>query len=471
MYEAATFDPNSAASGQFNTNLSLNGKFLAFNESNVGLNLVFSNGDVRYLAAWTIDKFTLPTPVSIVKWSQKVTLLGNTNPISQVNIEAYQPNETILGTYPMPIQHTSYIPNTVSTAMGGSTTWQNDNNISGTQVGEATVAGSPGSNIIIQNQGLVEVLQWIGGVLTQIFKTDPGAASVVKLGNTNLTTEALGNMTVDQVLTAVGNTSLSTLLTSGLATLNSLSVTNNATVGGTLGVTGATSMSTASTSGLATLNSASVTNNETVGGTLQVTGASSLDGGIIVENAVALQWEDSTDAARTVMQVDASNNVQLFGITGLDLIQLLDHTGALKMQADLVNAILKIVGTSQTVNGSTSGSMTVNEVLDGPVKVVVVEENAMFQGAGKNMVSLKKPFTTFMWIFNGGCGGVRFDSGGAAQNYNEVNWGSGGGVGTTNTVAYAPHTTAGYISHAVDAIGANGGDAGANNGITIVIGK
>jgi hypothetical protein len=64
--------------------------------------------------------------------------------------------------------------------------------------------------------------------------------------------------------------------------LNSASITNNETVGGTLSVTGATSLSTLSTSGLATLNSVSVTNNATVGGTLSVTGNTSLNGGVTV---------------------------------------------------------------------------------------------------------------------------------------------------------------------------------------------
>ena len=80
------------------------------------------------------------------------------------------------------------------------------------------------------------------------------------------------NTTVGGTLGVTGATTLSTLSTSGAATLSSATVTNNATVGGTLGVTGATTLSTLSTSGAATLSSAAVTNNATVGGTLNVTG-------------------------------------------------------------------------------------------------------------------------------------------------------------------------------------------------------
>ncbi len=89
-----------------------------------------------------------------------------------------------------------------------------------------------------------------------------------------------------------------TLSTTGLATLNSASVTNDlsvgggATVGGALNVTGLSTLSggvqttTLSTTGLATLNSASVTNDlsvgggATVGGALSVTGLSTLSGGV-----------------------------------------------------------------------------------------------------------------------------------------------------------------------------------------------
>jgi len=89
-----------------------------------------------------------------------------------------------------------------------------------------------------------------------------------------------------------------TLSTTGLAALNSASVTNDlsvgggATVGGALNVTGLSTLSggvqttTLITTGLATLNSASVTNDlsvgggATVGGALSVTGLSTLSGGV-----------------------------------------------------------------------------------------------------------------------------------------------------------------------------------------------
>ncbi|MFN9954201.1 MAG: hypothetical protein ACK55I_13965, partial [bacterium] len=82
--------------------------------------------------------------------------------------------------------------------------------------------------------------------------------------------------------------------------------TGNTAVAGTLGVTGNTSLSTLGTSGLATLNSAAVTNNATVGGTLGVTGLTSLNGGVnttnvntsgnvIMSNAGDLTIKDATN--------------------------------------------------------------------------------------------------------------------------------------------------------------------------------
>jgi len=51
--------------------------------------------------------------------------------------------------------------------------YKNDANTASTFI-EATLSGSPGSNIIIKNDGTIQSLEWIAGILTQIFKTGPG---------------------------------------------------------------------------------------------------------------------------------------------------------------------------------------------------------------------------------------------------------------------------------------------------------
>lgn len=148
----------------------------------------------------------------------------------------------------------------------------------------------------------------------------------ITVGN-DLTTTAAA--TVGTTLDVTGNSTLSTVSTSGLATLNSASVTQNAGVGGTLnvtggttlssltttgaaqinsatidttlGVTGATSLSTLSTSGLSTLNALAVTANASVGGTLDMTAGkiSNLLDPTLAQDAASKAYVDARVASGT----------------------------------------------------------------------------------------------------------------------------------------------------------------------------
>jgi cytoskeletal protein CcmA (bactofilin family) len=129
-----------------------------------------------------------------------------------------------------------------------------------------------------------------------------------------------GNTAITGKLDVTGATGLSTLSTSGAATLNSLSVTNNASVTGSLTVTGGINLSTASTSGLATLNSASVTT------TLGVTGDATLAAKLDVTGAAKLSSTLSTTG-------DASFNSKLF-VTGD--VSLNAHTSVDDISAGLL---------------------------------------------------------------------------------------------------------------------------------------
>ncbi len=137
------------------------------------------------------------------------------------------------------------------------------------------------------------------------------------------------DLSVTDTLTVTGHTSLSTLGTSGLATLNSADVTNNATVGGTLGVTGHTSLSTLGTSGLATLNSADVTNNATVGGTLGVTGQITGGNGLAITGAGTVNL--SSNVAATTLEASAT------------------YTGTVVATADLAN-MPQVIGSDSHAN-------------------------------------------------------------------------------------------------------------------------
>ena len=91
----------------------------------------------------------------------------------------------------------------------------------------------------------------------------------------------------------------------------SLAVTNNGTIGGTLGVTGNTSLSTVSTSGAATLASGSVTGNFSVAGTLTVaTPSNSTDAASkgYVDTAVANVIDSAPAALDTLNELAAALN-------------------------------------------------------------------------------------------------------------------------------------------------------------------
>jgi hypothetical protein len=104
--------------------------------------------------------------------------------------------------------------------------------------------------------------------------TTTGAATLASLGVTGAATVGTtlgvsGAATLDSLGVTNGATIGTTLGVSGAATLDSLGVTNGATIGTTLGVSGA-----------ATLDSLGVTNGATIGTTLGVTGASDFTGNV-----------------------------------------------------------------------------------------------------------------------------------------------------------------------------------------------
>jgi len=149
----------------------------------------------------------------------------------------------------------------------------------------------------------------IGGTLevtgTQTLTGDTSMSGDATVGGTLGVT---GATTLNSTLSA-GATDVSTLSTSGQATLNSASVTNNATVGGTLGVSGTLTASKASGIGLA------VTADATVGGTATVTGATTLSSTLGVTGTSTLAGVYA--GATSVSTLDASGLASLDG--GIDV--------------------------------------------------------------------------------------------------------------------------------------------------------
>ena len=379
MYVAGAFDPSSATSGFVNIGtIDPDQKALFYNLSSIMLLLTFPDGTTGLLHPGEANWWTLSIPTPSILWRQYDALSGNSPPMSTCTVQVFGFDEDIPGVYPMSLVYMMNLGNTITISQGSVSTLQNDGN-STTNIIESTLLGSTGSNVLVKNDGTMTLAQYITGVLTDLLQVIPGGTSVLKLGNTGLVSEVLGSLKVDQnetvtgTLGVTGNTTLSTVSTSGAATLNSASITNNETVGGTLGVTGNTSLSTVSTSGLATLNSASVTNNETVGGTLGVTGNTSLS-------------TVSTSGLATLNSASVTNNETVggtLGVTGNSSFSTLSTSGAATLNSasvtnnETVGGTLGVTGNTSLSTLSTSGlstlnssSITNNETVHGNLSVI-----------------------------------------------------------------------------------------------------
>jgi len=394
MFLAATFSPMSM-SGSFNTQIPVGGRFIVYNESQIGLNLTFDNNDSVYVPAWSADIYTLPTRNPLVNWSQNNTLNSGSPPLATVNIVSYLPNERVTGYFPFALTRQQNIGNSIPVSTSA-TSVVNDGNAANTQVVESTVSGSPGSNFVLQNQGSLIISQWISGSLTQILKTDPGAASVVKLGNVGLVTESLGSLTIDQLLTCSGNE--------------------------------------------------------------------------LHANNTTVQWNDTGGTARSVLQVNNFNQTQLFGIQGTNLFQMLQNTGTIQMSVDLVLGLITMRGSTQTVSGDTSGTMSLQEIGGGLIKFAVLTQTGFRQAGGANLITMKQKFNNFVWVLNGGCGGVQLSNNGASQTFNQVAWGTSGNAGSSAAQSFCPTMSGGFVNSGVDSVGAFGGDSSGHTGVTILIG-
>lgn len=191
-----TFDPSLVTSDTFNAGFPNGvGRIVVYNESNVNLKLSWGSFST-YCPAWTAMLYCISTSNININWQQQSTLVSTGAPISQVIVEAFDNNETIVGTFPAALVRQTNIGNTVSTAMGGSTSLQNDGNIQTTII-EATPSGAPSSTVVIDNEGNITIKGNNAGVLTTLLQLIAGASPAVKLAAAATPTEVLGNLQVD----------------------------------------------------------------------------------------------------------------------------------------------------------------------------------------------------------------------------------------------------------------------------------
>ncbi len=186
MQIVATFNPAMSTNGEFNSQLPRGGNIIVYNESAINLALIFASGDSGYAPSGVATKFPMDAqPSPLVVWSQQSIVTTLSTPISQVLIEAYQPGESITGTFPATLNRQTAVSNAVATTGGTPTSVVNDGNIPNTSVVEATVLSDITSAVILTNNGNLSL-----GTAAH-----PGALSLVCSGG-NLDVSTAGILTV-----------------------------------------------------------------------------------------------------------------------------------------------------------------------------------------------------------------------------------------------------------------------------------
>lgn len=293
--------------------------------------------------------------------------------------------------------------------------------------------------------------------------------------------QAMAGTTVDGTLGVTGAISLSTLNTSGLATLDSATVTNNATVGGTLGVTGktttnglrntdaftqtggvvsindssnfATSINTGTSSGNVEVGNASKTvsilgNNNNIGNagastntltgstnTVTATGANTVSGATNSITATAGANNITAGTTNTVTATTGNNEVTATGCKGANNLTANATTGTNNIEAKFNNIG---VSTAASINaiGNTNASTTVNASAGAGYQALKDTSSSMGTGAG-GMVQTNATTATIRasssgtLASNGSTGAMVAGAGGGYTAYNsQQNTGSStiGGV-------------------------------------------
>jgi len=207
-----TFDVGAANEGS---------KILLYNGTQLTLQLDFLNGYTDTLHPWEANYWVLDGDTKQIQWTIDTDSLNvSTPPINAVFLTLYSTNEKVSGTYPVSLFYqTSLGGGTTSTNVGTVSSIVNDNNPSGTTLIESKVSGQTG-NTILTNDGLLNIVTLISGLMTQLIKTQ-NTGNPLLLGVLGKITEILGNLTID------GNTINTGTLSTGTVTFN-----NGASVAG-----------------------------------------------------------------------------------------------------------------------------------------------------------------------------------------------------------------------------------------------
>lgn len=197
-------------------------------------------------------------------------------------------------------------------------------------------------------------------------------------------------------------------------------------------------------------------------------------GQLILANALPLQAFDNTATRRNILQVDAANNLQLFGITGLDLIQLLSSGGSLAIVADLINKSLDIKTSAIQVVGTTSGTATLFQFLTGTnVKAMMIQFNNYRNASVTSQnIALPVAFTTWALFFAGNGPFITPRSGGAnLVNMVRVITALAVGGGTNAAASLLPPKAIGEIIQTFDGFDLGNTQGTANTSFYFFIGQ
>lgn len=169
--------------------------------------------------------YCISTNTVNIHWSIQSTLVSNGAPISQVIVEAFDQGEAITGTFPAPLVRQTNIGN-ASTVLSAATSIQNDGQVVGSSVIEATVSGDSASAVSLTNDGHLALgtLAHPGSVSFdngKIFSDGVGRMSFVQRIFANLIQTLTGNdltlgvETGHRIAFQVNNTNVATINADG----------------------------------------------------------------------------------------------------------------------------------------------------------------------------------------------------------------------------------------------------------------
>lgn len=341
------------------------------NESGLTCTVEMQGANVkRSLYAGTVDFFPIAKGIN---WNGNLVItpsadLNNISywPSSFVQIDTFGLNERPSGQYPINLNRTGNVGNQVTTAVGSATSVQNDNNGATTEFIEATVLGSPSSNEAHFVDGSGWLGRWNNPTFTKIFQWFSSGTTALQLGAAAFLSEFLGNLKVDGTTELVGAvTADATLAVTGTASFHANGVT----------------IDTSNNVNCNAINTNTV-NATTINDTAINTATLHATGSITEANNQPLKWEDSGSTARNVLNVDASNNVNISGITGTDKVRFLKSDGTVEVTIDTsANTIshgVHFITPSLLVNNATYNNGTTHTITCGGVGGVPSNAKGVF---------------------------------------------------------------------------------------------